>query len=95
MVDSKITTMTVQRCSDNCDIEKGDRSECDNYRGISLTLNAGEVLAKILLKILHAVVEVIISEIESGFRAPRSTISMTLTLQLQHENAVELVCGFC
>ena len=30
--------------------KKGDRSDCGNYRGISLLSTAGTILAKILLK---------------------------------------------
>ena len=42
--------------------KKGDRSDCGNYPGISLLSTAGKILAKILLKRLQNIAEVILPE---------------------------------
>ena len=60
--------------------KKGDRSNCGNYRGISLLSTAGKILAKFLLKKLQTIAEVILPESQCGFRRSRSTIDMIFTL---------------
>ncbi|XP_076030428.1 uncharacterized protein LOC143018729 [Oratosquilla oratoria] len=47
---------------------KGDRSECGNYRGISLLANAGKLLARILNNRLKTLSERILPETQAGFR---------------------------
>ena len=49
----------------------GDRSCCDNYRGISLLSTAGKILARVLLNRLsdHDGISNIIPESQCGFRA--------------------------
>ena len=69
--------------------KKGDRSDCGNYRGISLLSTAGEILAKILLKRLQHIAEVILPESQCGFRRSRSTIDMIFILRQLQEKAVE------
>ena len=68
---------------------KGDRSDCGNYRGISLLSTAGKILAKILLKRLQNIAEMILPESQCGFRRSRSTIDMIFTLRQLQEKAVE------
>ena len=57
---------------------KGDRSDCNNYRGISLLSIVGKVFARILLTRLQTLAARIYPESQCGFRAGRSTIDMIL-----------------
>ena len=67
----------------------GARSDCGNYRGISLLSTAGKILAKILLKRLQNIAEMILPESQCGFRRSRPTIDMIFTLRQLQEKAVE------
>ena len=67
--------------------KKGDRSDCGNYRGIPLLSTAGKILAKILLKRLQTIAELILPESQCGFRTSRSTIDMIFTLRQLQEKA--------
>ena len=62
--------------------KKKDRTECGNYRGISLVAHAGKVLLKVIANRLSSYCERedILSEEQCGFRPQRSTIDMTLIL---------------
>ena len=62
--------------------KKGDRTDCGNYRGISLLSIAGKTFARILLNILstHITPEVV-PETQYGFRGNRSTVDMILCLR--------------
>ena len=55
--------------------KKGDRTDCGNYRGISLLSIAGKIFARILLNRLstHNTPE-IVPETQCGFRGNRSTV---------------------
>ena len=56
---------------------KGEKTECGNYRGLSLLDVAGKILAKILVSRLNTMIaEKILPESQSGFRANRSTSDM-------------------
>ena len=57
--------------------KKGDRTDCGDYRGISLLSIAGKIFTRILLNRLstHITPEVV-PEIQCGFRGNRSTIDM-------------------
>ena len=57
--------------------KKGDRTDCWNYRGISLLSIAGKIFASILLNRLstHITPEVV-PETQCGFRGNRSTVDM-------------------
>ena len=59
---------------------KCDRSDCGNYRGISLLSIAGTIFARILNNKLstHLTPEVV-PETQCGFRGNRSTVDMTTT----------------
>ena len=66
---------------------KGEKSICDNHRGISLLCIAGKILARILLNrlALH-LADNILPESQCGFRAQRSTIDMIFaTRQVQEK----------
>ena len=65
---------------------KGDRSDCNNYRGISLLNLVGKVLARVVLSRLQLLAERIYPEAQCKFRAGRSRIVMIFSLrQLQEK----------
>ena len=65
---------------------KGDRSDCNNYRGISLLNIVGKLFARIILRRLQMLAERIYPESKCGFRSKRSTDDMIFSLrQLQEK----------
>ena len=65
---------------------KGERSDCNNYRGISLLSIVGKVYAWVLLICLQKLAECIYPESQCGFWAERSTVDMVFSLcQLQEK----------
>ena len=68
---------------------KGDRSDCNNYRGISLLSVVGKVFARVLLKRLQVLADAVYPESQCGFRRDRSTIDMIFTLSLLQEKCRE------
>ena len=65
---------------------KGDRGDCNNYRGISLLSVVGKVFARVVLKRLQVLAEQVYPESQCGFRANRSTVDMIFSLnQLQEK----------
>ena len=53
--------------------KKGSRTDCGNYRGISMLSVAGKILANVLLNRLQPLSDSIIPETQCGFRPGRST----------------------
>ena len=68
---------------------KGDRGDCNNYRGISLLSVVGKVFARVVLKRLQVLAEQIYPESQCGFRANRSTIDMIFSLRQLQEKCRE------
>ena len=68
---------------------KGDKGDCNNYRGISLLSITGKVFARIILKRLQTLAERILPESQCGFRAGRSTTDMIFTLRQLQEKCRE------
>ena len=68
---------------------KGERSDCNNYRGISLLSIVGKVFARVILIRLQKLAERIYSESQCGFRAERSTIDMVFSLRQLQEKCRE------
>ena len=68
---------------------KGDKGDCNNYRGISLLSITGKVFARIILKRLQKLAEQILPESQCGFRAGRSTTDMIFTLRQLQEKCRE------
>ena len=66
--------------------ENKDRTECGNYRGISLVAHASKILLKILARCLSEYCERvgILPEEQSGFRPNRSTTDMMLVIRRLH-----------
>ena len=67
MRDAKIVTLYKN---------KGDRSDCNNYRGISLLSIVGKAFARVVLNRLQTLADRVYPESQCGFRAKRSTIDM-------------------
>ena len=80
MRDTKIVTLYKN---------KGERSDCNNYRGISLLSIVGKVYARVLLVRLQALAERVYPESQCGFRAGRSTIDMIFSLRQLQEKCRE------
>ena len=68
---------------------KGERNECNNYRGISLLSIVGKVFARVILMRLQKLAERIYPESQCGFRAGRSTIDMIFSLRQLQEKSRE------
>ena len=70
---------------------KGDRSCCDNHRGISLLSTAGKILARVLLNRLsdHVGISNIIPESQCGFQAGRGTTDMIFAARQIQEKCRE------
>ena len=70
--------------------KKGDRSECGNYRGISLLSAAGKIFARILLNRLSShITPDVVPETQCGFRSNRSTVDMIFCLRQLQEKCIE------
>jgi hypothetical protein len=70
--------------------KKGDRTQCGNYRGISLLSIAGKAFARILLNRLDThVTPNIVPETQCGFRKNRSTVDMIFCLRQLQEKCIE------
>ncbi|KAL8582045.1 hypothetical protein ACOMHN_028026 [Nucella lapillus] len=68
---------------------KGDRSDCNNYRGISLLSIVGKTFARVVLNRLQSLAERVYPEVQCGFRAERSTIDMIFSLRQLQEKCRE------
>ena len=75
--------------------KKGSRTECGNYRGISLLSVAGKILAKVLLNRLQPLSESIIPETRCGFRPGRGTTDMIFSARQVKEKCREQGCDLC
>ena len=77
MRDAKIVTLYKN---------KGERSNCNNYRGISLLSIIGKVYAQVLLIHLQKLAECVYLESQCGLWAERSMVDMVFSLcQLQEK----------
>ena len=68
---------------------KGDRSDCNSYRGISLLSVVGKLFARVTLKRLQILAERVYPESQCGFRANRSTTDMVFSLRQLQEKCRE------
>ena len=68
---------------------KGDRSDCNNYRGISLLSIVGKVFARVALNRLQKLASHVYPESQCGFRAGRSTVDMIFSLRQLQEKCRE------
>ena len=69
---------------------KGDKSSCDNHRGISLLSIAGKLLARVLLnRLTKHLVDNIVPESQCGFRQNRGTVDMVFAIRQLQEKCIE------
>ena len=68
---------------------KGDRSDCNSYRRISLLSIVGKVFARVALARLQTLVSRVYPESQCGFRAGRTTGGMVYTLRQLQEKCRE------
>ena len=68
---------------------RGDRSDCNNYRGISMLSVIGKVFARVALTKLQILAERTLPEAQCGFRTGRSTIHMTFSVRQLQEKCRE------
>ena len=68
---------------------KGERNDCNNYRGISLLGIVGKVFARVILVRLQKLAERVYPESQCGFRAKRSTVDMVFSLRKLQEKCRE------
>ena len=80
MRDAKIVTLFKN---------KGDHSECNNYRGISLLSVVGKVFARLVLARLQILADCIYPESQCGFRSGRSTVDMIFSVRQLQEKCRE------
>ena len=78
---------------------KGEKSNCSNYRGLSMLDVAGKIFAKVLNQRFSShIAEEILPESQSGFRADRSTTDMIFLcrqiLEKSREQQQQLSLGF-
>jgi hypothetical protein len=73
---------------------KGDKTDCDNYRGISLLSTAYRILSNILLARLTPYVSEIIGNHQCGFRRNRSTMDQIFYIRQILEKNVSIM-GRC
>jgi len=76
---------------------KGDRSVCDNHRGISLLSIPGKILACVILNRLakHVADCDILPESQCGCRRGRGTMDMIITARQLQEQCREQQCDLC
>lgn len=69
---------------------KGSKSDCGNYRGISLLSIAGKILARIILnRLITSISEENLPETQCGFRPGRSTVDMIFAVRQVQEKCKE------
>ena len=68
---------------------KGDRSDCNNYRRISLLSIVGKVFARVVLARLRKLAELIYPESQCGFRAERSIVDKIFSIRQLQEKCKE------
>ncbi|KAK7102272.1 hypothetical protein V1264_020516 [Littorina saxatilis] len=68
---------------------KGDRSDCNNHRDISLLSVVGKWFARVVLSRLQKFADRVYPESQCGFRSERSTIDMIVSLRQLQEKCRE------
>ena len=69
---------------------KGEKSICDNFRGITLLESVGKVLARLLLtRLSEDICPAVIPESQSGFRSGRGTVDMIFAVRQVQEKCIE------
>ena len=68
---------------------KGDRSECGNYRVISLLSIPGKVHRRILMEKVYSLTEGLIREEQCGFRSGRGCVDQEFVMKQMSEKFVD------
>ena len=75
---------------------KGEKSDCSNYQGITLLSIAGKVIARILPnRLVPTIAEEILPESQCGFRANIGTMDMVFVLCQLEKKCREQNKGLC
>ena len=75
---------------------KGEKSDCSNYRAMTLLSIAGKVLARVLLnRLVPTIAEEILRQSQCGFRANRGMMDMVFVLRQLQEKCREQNMGLC
>ena len=69
--------------------KKGDKQDCNNYRGISLLSHVGKLYERIIERRLRSQVEDKIGDWQYGFRPGRSTLDLIFALKMLLEKSWE------
>lgn len=69
--------------------KKGDKANCENYRGISLLSIAGKIFARILACRLFPIAEEVLPKSQCGFRPARGTVDMIFSARQIQEKCRE------
>uniref|UniRef100_UPI0025F63694 RNA-directed DNA polymerase n=1 Tax=Thiolapillus sp. TaxID=2017437 RepID=UPI0025F63694 len=73
---------------------KGEKSDCSNYRGITLLSIAGKILARVLLnRLIPTIAQENTPESQCGFRSNRGTVDMIFVLRQIQEKCREQNMG--
>ena len=70
-------------------LKKGDKTVCNNHRGITLLSHAGKIYNRILGRRLRDCVEDILDDSQFGFRPGRSTTEAVFTVKMMLEKCWE------
>lgn len=70
-----------------------DKTECTNYRGISLLSVPGKILSRILYNRMSVLGDIFLRDGQCGFRKKRSTIDMIFAARQLVEKAIEQKTG--
>ena len=68
---------------------KGDRSDCKNYRGISLLSIPGKVYGRVLIERIRSLTEGMIGEEQCGFRSGRGCVDQVFVMKQMSEKFVD------
>ncbi|XP_045448721.1 uncharacterized protein LOC123657186 [Melitaea cinxia] len=68
---------------------KGDRGDCNSYRGISLLSSVGKLFGRVILGKLQKLANRVYPEAQCGFRPRRSTVDMIFSLRQLQEKCRE------
>ena len=70
-------------------LKKGDKTVCDNHRGITLLSHAGKIYTRIVEARLRQCVESVLDDSQYGFRPGRSTTDAVFTIKMILEKSWE------
>ena len=70
--------------------DRGSKTDCGNYRGISLLSVAGKILARVILnRLITNILEENLPEAKCGFCLNRSTTDMIFSVRQVQEKCIE------